>query len=178
MYLICQCILCAPQVLQLDDSSPTLRVAPETFNVRLEELTVIDMAFLAPSGAQSAAAGSSAAAAAAAKPVIALLYEDNKQARHVKTYMLNLETKVRAATQNRLSSTRCHCSSTGAWLHVDVFDVSNVSVSTLVADQNWSKLLILPSLKPAIRFESYSMTPDPTGVHITLKPVLGQLHVS
>jgi DNA damage-binding protein 1 len=75
-------------------------VAPETFNVRLEELAVIDLAFLAPTGrtaAAAAAASSSAAAAAAAaaeQPVVALLYEDNKQARHIKTYTLNLQTKV------------------------------------------------------------------------------------
>lgn len=80
------------------DEGPSLRVAPETFNVRLEELSIIDIAFLAPSSSSSGAgggAGSSAAAAAAANPVLALLYEDNKQARHVKTYTLNLKTKVR-----------------------------------------------------------------------------------
>lgn len=85
------------QVLEVDASSPTLRVAPETFNVRLEELSIIDLAFLAPCTAQSAAAGSSAAAAAAAKPVLALLYEDNKHARHVKTYTLNLKKRVSLA---------------------------------------------------------------------------------
>lgn len=54
------------------------------------------MAFLAPGSTSSAAdAGSSAAAAAgSSKPVLALLYEDNKQARHLKTYVLNLQTKV------------------------------------------------------------------------------------
>lgn len=109
------------QVLQLDEGSPSspIKVAPETFNVRLEELAVIDLAFLAPTqtsrgggGAGSnaaAAAGSHAAAAAAAagggggggavdNPVLALLYEDNKHARHVKTYTLNLRTKVCVCT--------------------------------------------------------------------------------
>jgi hypothetical protein len=72
-------------------------MAPETFNLRLEELAVIDMAFLATGSSSSSAggAGSSAAAAAAtANPVLALLYEDNKHARHVKTYTLNLKTRV------------------------------------------------------------------------------------
>jgi hypothetical protein len=88
------------QVLQLEEGTAAspIKVAPETFNVRLEELAVIDLAFLAPTGrtaAAAAAASSSAAAAAAAEhPVVALLYEDNKQARHIKTYTLNLQTKV------------------------------------------------------------------------------------
>jgi hypothetical protein len=99
-------------VLQLVEgsSSSPIKLAPETFNVRLEEQAVIDLAFLAPasssssnSGGRTAAAaaaaaagggGSSAAAAAADHPVIALLFEDNKQARHIKTYTLNLATKV------------------------------------------------------------------------------------
>jgi DNA damage-binding protein 1 len=74
-----------------------IKVAPETFNVRLEELAVIDLAFLAPTSrtAAGAAAGSSSAAAAADSPVLALLYEDAKHARHIKTYTLNLQTKVR-----------------------------------------------------------------------------------
>lgn len=89
------CVLrCLLQILQIEDSS-TFLVAPETFNLRVEELSIIDLTFLAPSSNHSAAAGSSAAAAAAAaKPVLALLYEDSKQARHVKTYTLNLQSKV------------------------------------------------------------------------------------
>lgn len=86
------------QVLQLEESSAAtpIKLAPETFNVRLEELAVIDLAFLAPTSrtAAAAAASSSAAAAAADNPVLALLYEDNKHARHIKTYTLNLNTKV------------------------------------------------------------------------------------
>lgn len=93
----CDVALFSPmmQVLQIEEG-PSLRVASETFNVRLEELSIIDIAFLAPSSSSGAGsgAGSSAAAAAAANPVLALLYEDNKQARHVKTYTLNLKTKV------------------------------------------------------------------------------------
>lgn len=85
-------------MLQLEESSAAnpIRLAPETFNVRLEELAVIDLAFLAPTSrtAAAAAASSSAAAAAADNPVLALLYEDNKHARHIKTYTLNLNTKV------------------------------------------------------------------------------------
>ncbi|KAF8072489.1 DDB1A [Scenedesmus sp. PABB004] len=85
------------KVLQLDDGGPALRVAGETFNVRLEELGVIDLAFLAPSGGASSGAGgagsSAAAAAGGGNPVLAILYEDTKQARHLKTYTLNLATK-------------------------------------------------------------------------------------
>jgi hypothetical protein len=78
------------------EEGPALQMAPETFNLRLEELAVIDMAFLAAgSGSSSGASSSAAAAAAAANPVLALLYEDNKHARHVKTYTLNLKTRVR-----------------------------------------------------------------------------------
>lgn len=92
------------QVLLLEDGGPStpLKVSPEATNVRLEELAVIDMAFLAPSSrtaAAAAAAGSSAAAAAGDHAVLALLYEDNKQARHIKTYTLNLHTKVGAVLE-------------------------------------------------------------------------------
>ncbi|KAF6263102.1 mono-functional DNA-alkylating methyl methanesulfonate N-term-domain-containing protein, partial [Scenedesmus sp. NREL 46B-D3] len=81
------------KVLQMEEG-PSLQMAPETFNLRLEELAVIDMAFLAAgSGSGSGAGSSAAAAAAAANPVLALLYEDNKHARHVKTYTLNLKTR-------------------------------------------------------------------------------------
>eukprot|EP00882_Tetradesmus_deserticola_P013712 GHRQ01014562.1.p4 GENE.GHRQ01014562.1~~GHRQ01014562.1.p4 ORF type:complete len:128 (+),score=43.53 GHRQ01014562.1:874-1257(+) len=75
------------------EEGPALQMAPETFNLRLEELAVIDIAFLAAGSRSSSGAGSSAAAAAAANPVLALLYEDNKHARHVKTYTLNLKTR-------------------------------------------------------------------------------------
>lgn len=81
------------QVLQMEQG-PSLQMAPETFNLRLEELAVIDMAFLAASSSSSGAGSSAAAAAAAVNPVLALLYEDNKHARHVKTYTLNLKTRV------------------------------------------------------------------------------------
>jgi len=86
-----------PQVLPLEEEGNPVKMPAEAFNVRLEEPTVIDMAFLATSGGTSAAAGSSAAAAAGAKPVLALLYEDSKQARHIQTYTLNLKTRVRYA---------------------------------------------------------------------------------
>uniref|UniRef100_A0A383VG15 DNA damage-binding protein 1 n=1 Tax=Tetradesmus obliquus TaxID=3088 RepID=A0A383VG15_TETOB len=80
------------KVLQMEEG-PSLQMAPETFNLRLEELAVIDMAFLAASSSGSGAGSSAAAAAAAVNPVLALLYEDNKHARHVKTYTLNLKTR-------------------------------------------------------------------------------------
>ncbi|KAI8467206.1 MAG: mono-functional DNA-alkylating methyl methanesulfonate N-term-domain-containing protein [Monoraphidium minutum] len=49
----------------------------EMFNVRLEELGVIDMAFLA----------------GCATPTVALLYEDAKHARHIKAYAVGLRSK-------------------------------------------------------------------------------------
>ena len=42
----------------------------ESFNIRLEELKVVDIVFLH----------------GLPKPTLALLYEDNKEARHLKTY--------------------------------------------------------------------------------------------
>ena len=49
----------------------------ESFNIRLEELKVLDMVFLhGPT-----------------KPTLALLFEDNKEGRHVKTYEVQLKDK-------------------------------------------------------------------------------------
>jgi hypothetical protein len=96
-----------PQVLPLEEEGNPVKMPAEAFNVRLEEPTVIDMAFLATSGGTSAAAGSSAAAAAGAKPVLALLYEDSKQARHIKTYTLNLKTRVRCREACRCPLSLC-----------------------------------------------------------------------
>lgn len=49
----------------------------EAFNVRLEELKVIDMAFLYECNV----------------PTVAVLYEDTKEQRHIKTYEINLRDK-------------------------------------------------------------------------------------
>jgi DNA damage-binding protein 1 len=49
----------------------------EAFNIRLEELQVLDIKFLC----------------ATAKPTIAVLYQDTKEARHVKTYEVSLKDK-------------------------------------------------------------------------------------
>lgn len=49
----------------------------EAFNIRLEELQVLDIKFLYGTP----------------RPVIAVLYQDNKEARHVKTYEVNLKEK-------------------------------------------------------------------------------------
>ncbi|KAG2276307.1 hypothetical protein Bca52824_058862 [Brassica carinata] len=49
----------------------------EAFNIRLEELQVLDIKFLF----------------GCAKPTIAVLYQDNKDARHVKTYEVSLKDK-------------------------------------------------------------------------------------
>jgi hypothetical protein len=52
----------------------------EAFNMRLEELAVLDMQFLA----------------GCARPTIAVLYEDTKHARHIKTYEVSAKDKVGA----------------------------------------------------------------------------------
>eukprot|EP01133_Synstelium_polycarpum_P003413 gene3413-3876_t len=51
----------------------------ETFNVRLEELQVIDMVFLNLSNSSG--------------PVLAILYKDTRDARHVSTYVINMRDK-------------------------------------------------------------------------------------
>ncbi len=50
----------------------------EAFNMRIDELNVIDMVFLE----------------GCAKPTIAVLYQDNKDARHIKTYEVVVKEKV------------------------------------------------------------------------------------
>ena len=49
----------------------------QAFNIRLEELAVIDIAFLHRYP----------------KPTLAVLYQDTKEARHLKTYELSLRDK-------------------------------------------------------------------------------------
>ena len=49
----------------------------EAFNIRLEELVVLDIKFLH----------------GCAKPTVAVLYEDTKEGRHVKTYEVNVKDK-------------------------------------------------------------------------------------
>jgi len=52
----------------------------EAFNLRLDELQVVDIAFLF---------------ACQTRPTIAVLYQDQKETRHVKTYEICVKTKVR-----------------------------------------------------------------------------------
>ncbi len=69
---------CAPgcmQVIPIDEQ----RQLQEAFNIRLEELCVIDMRFLEGCG----------------RPTVAVLYEDAKHARHIKTYEVSVKDKVR-----------------------------------------------------------------------------------
>jgi len=72
------------------------RFADMAVNVRLEELGVIDVAFLhsgaATDGAAAASSSSSSAAAAggAGSPLLALLHEDADGGKHVSTYFLDL----------------------------------------------------------------------------------------
>ncbi len=63
------------QVIPIDDKGQL----HEAFNMRIDELNVIDMIFLE----------------GCAKPTIAVLYQDNKDARHIKTYEVVLKEKVR-----------------------------------------------------------------------------------
>lgn len=53
----------------------------EAFNIRLEELNVIDLRFLH----------------GCAKPTLALLHQDPKNARHLRTYVVDLKAKARAS---------------------------------------------------------------------------------
>ena len=62
------------QVIPIDEQGQL----HEAFNIRLEELTVIDIQFLYGT----------------AKPTVALLYQDTKDARHIKTYELAVKEKV------------------------------------------------------------------------------------
>lgn len=50
----------------------------EAFNIRLDEAKVIDMAFLHNCSV----------------PTIAVLFEDTKEQRHIKTYEINMREKV------------------------------------------------------------------------------------
>ena len=76
------------KIIPVDPSSGQL--GAEMCNTRLEELNVIVMAFLA----------------ACPTPTVALLYEDAKHARHIKTYALSMRSKVRGRKQRGCS---CIC---------------------------------------------------------------------
>ena len=58
-------------------ATPSGALDKEAFNIRLEELQVIDLVFLH----------------GLPKPTLALLYEDNKEARHLKTYEVHVKEK-------------------------------------------------------------------------------------
>jgi hypothetical protein len=62
------------QVIPIDDKGQL----HEAFNMRIDELNVIDMKFLE----------------GCAKPTIAVLYQDTKDARHIKTYEVVMKEKV------------------------------------------------------------------------------------
>ncbi len=77
------------KIIPVDSQSGLL--GSEMFNVRLEELNVIDMCFLAGCGV----------------PTVAVLYEDAKHARHIKTYAVAMRSKVRARAVLR-GGVKCH----------------------------------------------------------------------
>lgn len=55
----------------------------EAFNIRVEELQILDIKFLE----------------GFTRPTVAVLYQDPKRDRHIKTYEVNLKEKVRRALQ-------------------------------------------------------------------------------
>ncbi|KAA0168369.1 hypothetical protein FNF28_02529 [Cafeteria roenbergensis] len=69
------------------------RFADLALNVRLEEMGVVDIAFLhnAPQSGSSSAAAAGAAAASGGAPVLALLHEDADGGKHVSTYTVDID---------------------------------------------------------------------------------------
>lgn len=59
--------------------TPNSPLFSEAFNIRIDELELVAMTFLH----------------ACARPTLAVLYEDSKHARHVKTYEVLVKEKVR-----------------------------------------------------------------------------------
>ena len=70
------CAVACAQVIPIGESGQLA----EAFNIRLEELNVIDLRFLH----------------GCAKPTLALLHQDPKHARHLRTYVVDLKAKARA----------------------------------------------------------------------------------
>lgn len=64
----------------------------EAFNIRVDELQVLDLQFLY----------------GCPRPTVALLYQDNKNARHLRTYEISLKDKVNNSPFAPLLSAR-HC---------------------------------------------------------------------
>ena len=71
------CAVACAQVIPIGESGQLA----EAFNIRLEELNVIDLRFLH----------------GCAKPTLALLHQDPKNARHLRTYVVDLKAKARAS---------------------------------------------------------------------------------
>ena len=66
------------QVIPIDEKGQL----QEASNIRIDELNVLDMKFLE----------------ATLKPTLVVLYQDSKEARHVKTYEVNIKDKVGSAS--------------------------------------------------------------------------------
>ncbi len=74
-------------------SYPILQVIPidndgqlhEAFNMRIDELNVLDMRFLEGT----------------LKPTLVVLYQDSKEARHIKTYEVNLKEKASSSETDK-----------------------------------------------------------------------------
>ena len=79
-------VLTSLQVIPIDENGKL----HEAFNMRIDELNVLDMSFL--EGTQ--------------KPTLVVLYQDSKEARHIKTYEVNLKDKV-CLTTAQLADSSC-----------------------------------------------------------------------
>ncbi|GIL63559.1 hypothetical protein Vafri_17600, partial [Volvox africanus] len=86
------------KVIPMDERSGQLS---EAFSLRLEELSVLDMAWLHPQqggagaagGPGGSGAGPSGSGAPTGRPLLCVLHQDPKGARHVKTYEVQLTAK-------------------------------------------------------------------------------------
>ena len=86
-------LLRMPALLADGISFPLLQVIPidsdgqlhEAFNMRIDELNVLDMRFLEGT----------------LKPTLVVLYQDSKEARHIKTYEVNLKEKAGSSQSDK-----------------------------------------------------------------------------
>lgn len=83
----------------------------EAFNIRLEELNILDMCFLYN----------------CSKPTLALLYEDTKKARHLRTYEVNLKEKARPRETSSFSDSCASCTA----CHTNDSFLENIACSAL-----------------------------------------------
>jgi DNA damage-binding protein 1 len=78
------------QVIPIDEKGQL----HEAFNMRIDELNVLDMKFLEGT----------------LKPTLVVLYQDSKDARHIKTYEVNLKDKVQLSAATMADAPCCSIS--------------------------------------------------------------------